>query len=64
MNRITFPLKPGMQGPAVTDLRDVLRICLERGALLANDEAAHRELSAKHWPAATVLDWQRIDYDE
>ena len=53
MNKITFPLKSGMRGPAVTDLQDALQLCLDRGVILAdggvspvNDEAARRELSA------------------
>ncbi|HEY6409501.1 MAG TPA: carboxypeptidase-like regulatory domain-containing protein [Ktedonobacteraceae bacterium] len=46
MNKITFPLKPGMQGPAVADLQDALQLCLERGPILANDEGTRRELSA------------------
>lgn len=44
MNKITFPLKPRMQGPAVADLQDALRLLLERGLLFANDEGARREL--------------------
>src|SRR5262245_17272585 len=46
MNKITFPLNPRMQGPTVADLQDALQECLSRGALLANDDAARRELSA------------------
>jgi hypothetical protein len=46
MNRITFPLKRGMQGPAVADLQDVLQFCLERSAILANDAGTRQELSA------------------
>src|SRR2546429_1825822 len=46
MNKITFPLQLCMQGPAVADLQDVVQLCLDRSALLANDEVARRELSA------------------
>lgn len=46
MNKITFPLKPRMKGPAVDDLEDGLQLLLDRGVMLANDEAARRELSA------------------
>src|SRR5437764_14964429 len=46
MNKITFPLTLRMQGPAVAILQDALQLCLERSALLANDEVARRELSA------------------
>src|SRR2546422_668301 len=50
MNKITFPLKPGMQGPAVADLEDALQLCIDRSVILANDEGARRELSAKLQP--------------
>lgn len=46
MNKITFPLRPRMQGPQVADLQDALQLCLDRHAILANDERARRELSA------------------
>ena len=46
MNKITFPLKQRMQGPAVADLQDALQLLLDRSVLLANDEAARRELMA------------------
>jgi hypothetical protein len=46
MNKITFPLKHGPQGPAVVDLQDVLQLYLHRSAILDNDEVARRELSA------------------
>ena len=45
MNKITFPLKPNMRGPAVADLQDALRLLLDRGALLAA-AAARQELAA------------------
>jgi peptidoglycan hydrolase-like protein with peptidoglycan-binding domain len=46
MNKIIFPLKESMQGPAVVDLQDALRLCLDRGALLASNESSRRELLA------------------
>ena len=46
MNKIIFPLKQRMQGPAVTNLQDALQVCLDRGIILANDEGARRELTA------------------
>jgi hypothetical protein len=46
MNKITFPLKPGMQGPAVADLQDALQLCMDRGAILTNNEPARQEWSA------------------
>src|SRR6185295_13039003 len=46
MNKITFPLKIRMEGPAVTDLQTELQVCLDRGALLAADSGTRRELSA------------------
>jgi hypothetical protein len=46
MNEIISPLTPRMQGPTVADLQDALQQCLDRGALLANDEGARRELTA------------------
>jgi hypothetical protein len=46
MNKITFPLRLRMQGPAVSDLQNALQVLLERSAILANDPAARRELSA------------------
>lgn len=45
MNAITFPLNQRMQSPAVADLQDALQLCLDRGILLGDDEAARRELS-------------------
>ncbi|MEH2539209.1 hypothetical protein [Bradyrhizobium sp. AZCC 1699] len=46
MNRITFPLKRKMRGPEVGNLQDARQLLLDRGVLLANDEAARRELAA------------------
>lgn len=46
MNKITFPLKLRMKGAKVADLQDALKMCLDRRAILANDAAARRELSA------------------
>ena len=45
MNKITFPLNQEMNGQQVADLQDALHLLLNRGVLLANDEAARRELS-------------------
>lgn len=45
MNKITFPLEAGRQGPEVADLQDALFLLLERRAVLPDDEAARRELS-------------------
>lgn len=46
MNKVTFPLKSGSQGAAVGDLQDALQACLDRKAILANDDGARRELMA------------------
>lgn len=46
MKKITFPLKQRMQGEAVADLQDALQLLLDRRVLLANDEAARRQLMA------------------
>ena len=46
MNKIIFPLKLQMRGLTVADLQDALQLCLDRSAVLANDEAARREMSA------------------
>lgn len=46
MNQITFPLKQRMQGAAVGDLQSALQLCLDRGVILRDDEAARRELTA------------------
>jgi len=45
MNKITFPLKRRMKRREVGELQDALQLLLDRGVLLANDEAARRELS-------------------
>ncbi|MBS9405433.1 hypothetical protein KG088_17640 [Halomonas sp. TRM85114] len=45
MNTITFPLTLDMQGLAVADLHDALQLCLERGALLADDKDFQREIA-------------------
>src|SRR6266568_3156445 len=46
MNKITFPLKPRIQGGAVADLQAALQLCLDRKAVLANDDAQRQQLSA------------------
>lgn len=46
MNKIIFPLKPHMQGPTVADLQEVLRLLLDRGVILRDDDGARREMSA------------------
>jgi hypothetical protein len=46
MRKITFPLKLRIQGPEVGDLQAALQLFLERGLLLARDEAARRKLAA------------------
>ncbi len=46
MNKVTFPLRSGMQRPSVADLQDALRLCLDRSVILANDGGARQELSA------------------
>lgn len=46
MNKITFPLKRGMQGPAVADLQDALQLCLDRGIILRDNQDARQEASA------------------
>lgn len=45
MNKITFPLKSGMQGQAVNDLQEGLQLLLDRGLVLANDAATRKELT-------------------
>jgi peptidoglycan hydrolase-like protein with peptidoglycan-binding domain len=45
MNKIIFPLKRRMKRSVVGDLQDTLQLLLDRGVLLANDEAARRELT-------------------
>ncbi|WAI00934.1 hypothetical protein [Methanogenium organophilum] len=46
MNKIAYPLNQGMQGPPVADLHNAMQVLLERSLILANDEAARRELAA------------------
>ena len=46
MNNVIFPLNLRMNSPAVGDLQDALRLLLDRGVILANDEGARRELTA------------------
>ena len=46
MNRIAFPVGPQSAVSSVSNLQDVLHLCLEYGELLATDEVARRELSA------------------
>ena len=50
MNKISFPLKLGDQGSKVADLQDALKLCLDRAAILANDEATRQDLSARLQP--------------
>ena len=45
MNKITFPLKPNLQGPAVADLQDTLQVCLDRSALLAANPSERQQFS-------------------
>lgn len=46
MNRIVSPLRPDMRGTAVADLQEALRLLLDRGVILRDDEGARRDLSA------------------
>jgi hypothetical protein len=46
MNKIIFPLKPGMKGAEVGDLQSALQLFLDRGIIMQNDEAARKGLSA------------------
>ncbi|MHC1764914.1 MAG: hypothetical protein AB9869_11530 [Verrucomicrobiia bacterium] len=46
MNRITFPLRSGMQSQRVGELQAALQLLLDRGVILPRDERARRELSA------------------
>lgn len=46
MNRITFPLKRQTNDPEVADLQDALQFLVNRLALLADDQAAARKLTA------------------
>ena len=45
MNTIIFPLRSRMKRPTVTDLQDGLKLLLDRGVLLTNDEATRKDLS-------------------
>lgn len=45
MNRVTYPLKPGSDGPAVTDLQAALTALLERGAILPDGPDDRRALT-------------------
>jgi hypothetical protein len=45
MNKITFPLKLNMHGPALGDLQDALQLCLDHSAILANEAGARQQLS-------------------
>src|SRR5829696_2632790 len=47
MNKIIFPLTPGMQGVAVVDLQDALQLFMDRSIILANDPAERAALSVK-----------------
>jgi hypothetical protein len=49
MNKITFPLKPAMQGPTVAGLQDAMQLCLDRAAILASDESARRSEQGFTW---------------
>lgn len=44
MNKITFPLTQGAQSAALADLQEALQVLLDRELILANDEAAGREM--------------------
>lgn len=52
---ITFPLKQGMQGQAVADLQDALKLCLDRAFILANDPAMRTKLAAALAPERTTM---------
>ena len=45
MNRIESPLAQGMNGEVVSDLQNALRLCIDRGVILAANEPTRRELS-------------------
>lgn len=45
MNKLTFPLKPSMKGPAVASLQAALRLCIDHGLVLADDEVLRKQLS-------------------
>lgn len=44
MNKIIYPLRFSAQGPTIADLHNGLRLLLEQGLLLRDDEGAQREL--------------------
>ena len=46
MNAVVFPLNQQSQGADVVNLQEALNQAIERGALLANDPVARRELTA------------------
>jgi hypothetical protein len=46
MNRIISPLRPDMRDTTVADLQAALKLLLDRGVMLRDDEGARRELSA------------------
>jgi hypothetical protein len=46
MKKIIFPLEYEMQRPEVADLQDALLMCLDRSAILSNDEVSRRKLTA------------------
>ena len=46
MNKITSPLQLGAKGVAVTDLQDVLQLCLNKAVILSSDTAGRKKLSA------------------
>ncbi len=45
MNKITFPLKKGMQGRKVGDLQDALQLLLDKAIILREDEDTRQERS-------------------
>jgi hypothetical protein len=47
MNKIISPLRQDMQGTAVADLQGALKVLLDRGPILRDDEVARRELSVE-----------------
>ena len=59
MNKIIFPLEVGRGGPEVVDLQDALRLCLDRGALLANNDALRQEQLAALIPERNAQTYGR-----
>ncbi|MFB7287798.1 neuraminidase-like domain-containing protein [Actinacidiphila glaucinigra] len=45
MEKIAFPLEPGMRGPAVGNLQDALQLLLDRAAILASEPDLRAELT-------------------